>query len=85
MRQKVRDAHMTGHVPPRIEAIRNQTGNTFRYIADFAEDPIFALLSSLSQVDGTSDQAKEFLRAEFHSEDVPEGFTPKSFECLVPL
>eukprot|EP00959_Pyramimonas_sp_CCMP1952_P251987 5265218-Pyramimonas_sp.AAC.1 len=69
MKQKVRDAHTTGPVPPRIEAIRNQTGNTLRYIAEFAEDPVFAWLSSLSQADGTFDQAREFLRAEFHSED----------------
>eukprot|EP00959_Pyramimonas_sp_CCMP1952_P095267 1992077-Pyramimonas_sp.AAC.1 len=41
MRQKVREAHMTGPVPPHIEAMRNQSGNALRYIAEFAEDPIF--------------------------------------------
>eukprot|EP00959_Pyramimonas_sp_CCMP1952_P208758 4366547-Pyramimonas_sp.AAC.1 len=38
---------MTGPVPPHIEAIRNQTGNALRYIAEFAEDQIFALLGNL--------------------------------------
>eukprot|EP00959_Pyramimonas_sp_CCMP1952_P121302 2536578-Pyramimonas_sp.AAC.1 len=42
-------------------------------------------MSSLSQADGMFDQATEFLRAEFHSGDVPEGCAPKSFACLVPL
>eukprot|EP00959_Pyramimonas_sp_CCMP1952_P431941 9045958-Pyramimonas_sp.AAC.1 len=76
MRQKVREAHMTGPLPPHIEAIRNQTGNALRYIVEFAEDQIFALLGNLSQEDGALNQAKEFFRAELHSEDVPEGFTP---------
>eukprot|EP00959_Pyramimonas_sp_CCMP1952_P190639 3987214-Pyramimonas_sp.AAC.1 len=71
MRQKVREAHMTGPVPPHTEAMRNHTGNTLRYIAEFAEDPIFALLGNLDQDDGTFNQAKEFLRAEFYSDDVP--------------
>eukprot|EP00959_Pyramimonas_sp_CCMP1952_P207784 4346138-Pyramimonas_sp.AAC.1 len=62
---------MTGPVPPHIEAIRNQT--------EFAEDQIFASLGNLNPDDGMSNQAKEFLRAEFYSEDVPEGFTPKTF------
>eukprot|EP00959_Pyramimonas_sp_CCMP1952_P326719 6839180-Pyramimonas_sp.AAC.1 len=76
---------MTGPAPPHIEAMRNQTGNTLRYIAELAEDPVSALLGSLNQVDGAFDQAKNFLRAEFYSEDVPEGFAPKSFKCLIPL
>eukprot|EP00959_Pyramimonas_sp_CCMP1952_P069771 1456188-Pyramimonas_sp.AAC.1 len=79
MRQKIRDAHMTGPVPPHIEAMRNQTGNALRYIAEFAGDPIFALLGSLNQDDGTFNQAKEFLRAEFYSEDVSEGVHSEVF------
>eukprot|EP00959_Pyramimonas_sp_CCMP1952_P465920 9489132-Pyramimonas_sp.AAC.1 len=81
----VHDSHVTGPVPPHIEAIRNRTGNTLRYMTDFAEDPIFALLGSLNQDDGTFEQAKDFLRAEFHSDDVPEGFTLEAFMCLEPL
>eukprot|EP00959_Pyramimonas_sp_CCMP1952_P106423 2224732-Pyramimonas_sp.AAC.1 len=62
--------------------MRNQRGNTPRCLAEFAEDPIFALLGNLDQDDGAFNQAREFLRAEFYSDDVPEGFTPKSFKCL---
>eukprot|EP00959_Pyramimonas_sp_CCMP1952_P090191 1888100-Pyramimonas_sp.AAC.1 len=76
MRQTVREAHMTGPVPPHIEAIRNQRDNTLIYIAEYAEDPIFALLGNLNQDGGTFNQAREFLRAEFYSDDVPEGFAP---------
>eukprot|EP00959_Pyramimonas_sp_CCMP1952_P438947 9189636-Pyramimonas_sp.AAC.1 len=54
-------------------------------MAEFAEDPIVAMLGGLSQDDGTFEQAKDFLRAEFHSDDVPEGFTPETFKCLEPL
>eukprot|EP00959_Pyramimonas_sp_CCMP1952_P147873 3094604-Pyramimonas_sp.AAC.1 len=72
MKQKVREAHMTGPVPPRIEAMRNQRGNALRYIAEFSEDPIFALLGNIDQCDGTFNQAREFPRAEFYSDDVPD-------------
>eukprot|EP00959_Pyramimonas_sp_CCMP1952_P214736 4493763-Pyramimonas_sp.AAC.1 len=85
MKQMVRDAHMTGPFPPHIEAIRNQTGNALRCIAEFAEDTIYALLSSLSQAEGTFEQAKDFLIAEFHSDDGPEGSTTETFACLEPL
>eukprot|EP00959_Pyramimonas_sp_CCMP1952_P105350 2202244-Pyramimonas_sp.AAC.1 len=85
MRQKVREAHMTGPVRPQIDAIRNQRDNTLRYIAEFAEDPIFARLGNLNHDDGTFDQAREFLRAELYPNDVPDGFTPRSFKCLIPL
>eukprot|EP00959_Pyramimonas_sp_CCMP1952_P421185 8823174-Pyramimonas_sp.AAC.1 len=54
---------MTGPVPPRVEAIRNQRNNALRYIAEFA---------------------REFLRAEFYSNDIPDGFTFQSFKCLKP-
>eukprot|EP00959_Pyramimonas_sp_CCMP1952_P199427 4171353-Pyramimonas_sp.AAC.1 len=76
MRQKIREAHMTGPVPSHVEAVRNRRENTLRYVAEFVEDPIFALLSNLSRGDGTFDQAREFLRAEFHSDDISNGFTP---------
>eukprot|EP00959_Pyramimonas_sp_CCMP1952_P200623 4196285-Pyramimonas_sp.AAC.1 len=76
---------MTGPVPPHVEAVRNQRENTLRYVAEFVEDRVFALLSNLSRDDGTFDQAREFLRAEFHSDDIPEGLTPQSFKCLIPL
>eukprot|EP00959_Pyramimonas_sp_CCMP1952_P274298 5733473-Pyramimonas_sp.AAC.1 len=49
MRQKVREAHMTGPVLPHVEAIRNQRDNTLRYVAEFVEDLISALLSNLSR------------------------------------
>eukprot|EP00959_Pyramimonas_sp_CCMP1952_P254054 5307448-Pyramimonas_sp.AAC.1 len=35
LRQRVRGAHMTGPVPPRVEAIRNQSISALRYIAEF--------------------------------------------------
>eukprot|EP00959_Pyramimonas_sp_CCMP1952_P364508 7633209-Pyramimonas_sp.AAC.1 len=68
----VHDAHITGPVPRHIEAIRNRTGNALRYMAEFSEDPIFAMLGGLNQDDGTFEQAKDFLGAEFHSDAVPE-------------
>eukprot|EP00959_Pyramimonas_sp_CCMP1952_P051222 1070591-Pyramimonas_sp.AAC.1 len=71
---------MTGPVPPRVEAIRNQSNRTLRYIAEFVEDPIFALLSEFSIDEGTFDLAREFLRAEFFSDDIPDGFVPQSFK-----
>eukprot|EP00959_Pyramimonas_sp_CCMP1952_P408030 8551134-Pyramimonas_sp.AAC.1 len=85
MRQKIREAHMTGPVPPHAEAVRNQRENTLTYVAEFVEDPIFALLSKLSRDDGTFDQARDFPRAEFHSDDIPGGFTLQPFKCLKPL
>eukprot|EP00959_Pyramimonas_sp_CCMP1952_P365113 7645653-Pyramimonas_sp.AAC.1 len=57
MRQKVREAHMTGPVPPHVEAMRKQRDNTLRYVAEFVEDPIVALLSKLNGEEGTFDQA----------------------------
>eukprot|EP00959_Pyramimonas_sp_CCMP1952_P422345 8847447-Pyramimonas_sp.AAC.1 len=81
----IHDAHITGPAPPRIEAIRSRTGNTRRYMAEFVEDPIFATLGGLSQGDGTFAQAKDYLRAEFHSDDVPDGFTLGAYACLQPL
>eukprot|EP00959_Pyramimonas_sp_CCMP1952_P189477 3963490-Pyramimonas_sp.AAC.1 len=40
MRQKVREAHRAGPVPPQVEAMRNQRDNALRYVAEFVEDPI---------------------------------------------
>eukprot|EP00959_Pyramimonas_sp_CCMP1952_P464963 9487481-Pyramimonas_sp.AAC.1 len=34
---------------------------------------------------GTFDQARDFLRAEFYSDDIPSGFDPQSFKVLTPL
>eukprot|EP00959_Pyramimonas_sp_CCMP1952_P203276 4250772-Pyramimonas_sp.AAC.1 len=85
MRQKIREAHMTGPGPPHVEAVRDQRENALRYVAEFVEDLISALLSNLSRDDGTLDQAREFLRAEFRSDDIPEGFPPQSFKCLKPF
>eukprot|EP00959_Pyramimonas_sp_CCMP1952_P101937 2131830-Pyramimonas_sp.AAC.1 len=86
MRQNIQEAHMAGPVPPHVEAVRNQRReNTFRYVAEFVEDLIFALLSKLSRDDSTFDQARESLRAEFHSDEIPKGFTFQSCECLKPL
>eukprot|EP00959_Pyramimonas_sp_CCMP1952_P343728 7199919-Pyramimonas_sp.AAC.1 len=45
LKQTLRDAHITGPVPPNVEAIRHQTGITLRYMAEFVEDPIFATLA----------------------------------------
>eukprot|EP00959_Pyramimonas_sp_CCMP1952_P448483 9390640-Pyramimonas_sp.AAC.1 len=42
--QMLQDAHITGPVPPRVEAIRSRTGITLRYMAEFVDDPIFAIL-----------------------------------------
>eukprot|EP00959_Pyramimonas_sp_CCMP1952_P269367 5631138-Pyramimonas_sp.AAC.1 len=47
-------------------------------MAEFVEDPIFALLAGLNQDDGSFAQAKGYIRAEFHSDDVPDGFTQLS-------
>eukprot|EP00959_Pyramimonas_sp_CCMP1952_P287480 6012491-Pyramimonas_sp.AAC.1 len=85
MRQKVREAHLTGPVPPHVEAMRNQRDNAFRYVAEFVEYPKYALLSKLNREEGAFDQAREFLRAEFYSDDIPEGFTPESCKSLKPL
>eukprot|EP00959_Pyramimonas_sp_CCMP1952_P342202 7169345-Pyramimonas_sp.AAC.1 len=76
---------MTGPVSPRVEAIRNQRDSALRQIAKFVEDPTFALLSELDKEEGTFDLAREFLRAEIHSNDIPEGFIPQPFKCLTQL
>eukprot|EP00959_Pyramimonas_sp_CCMP1952_P046359 968030-Pyramimonas_sp.AAC.1 len=62
LKQMIHDAHITGPVPPHIEAIRNRTGNALRY-----------------------GRAQDYLRAEFHSDDVPDGFTLGAYACLQPL
>eukprot|EP00959_Pyramimonas_sp_CCMP1952_P374701 7847534-Pyramimonas_sp.AAC.1 len=80
----LQDAHITGPVPPHVEAIRSRTGITLRYMAEFVEDPIFAIFGGLEQDDGSFAQAKDDIRAEFHS-DVPDGFTPSAYACLQPL
>eukprot|EP00959_Pyramimonas_sp_CCMP1952_P343299 7190910-Pyramimonas_sp.AAC.1 len=78
-------AHITGPVPPRIEAISSRTGITLRYMAEFAENPIFAILAGLKEDDVSFAQAKDDIRAEFHSDGVPDGFTPGTYACLQPL
>eukprot|EP00959_Pyramimonas_sp_CCMP1952_P289199 6048405-Pyramimonas_sp.AAC.1 len=78
-------AHIADPVPPDIEAIRKQTGITLRYMAEFVDDPIFAILAGLNQDDGSFAQAKDYMRAEFHSDDGPDGFTPGAYACLRPL
>eukprot|EP00959_Pyramimonas_sp_CCMP1952_P289198 6048404-Pyramimonas_sp.AAC.1 len=35
--------------------------------------------------DGSFAQAKDYIRAEFHSDDGPDGFTPGAYACLRPL
>eukprot|EP00959_Pyramimonas_sp_CCMP1952_P369127 7731998-Pyramimonas_sp.AAC.1 len=75
----LQDAHITGPVPPHIETIRSRTGITLRYMAEFVEGPIFAILAGLNQDDGSFAQAKDYIRAEFHSDDVPDGFTPGAY------
>eukprot|EP00959_Pyramimonas_sp_CCMP1952_P271537 5676565-Pyramimonas_sp.AAC.1 len=73
---------MTGPVPPRVEAIRNQSISALRYIAEFVEDSIFVLLTELPIDKGTFDLAREFLRAEFYSDDIPGGFDLQSYKFL---
>eukprot|EP00959_Pyramimonas_sp_CCMP1952_P211568 4427592-Pyramimonas_sp.AAC.1 len=81
----LQDAHITGPVPPDVEAIREQTGITLRYMAEFVEDPIFAILAGFNQDDGSFAYAKDSMRAEFHSDDCPDGFSPGAYACLRPL
>eukprot|EP00959_Pyramimonas_sp_CCMP1952_P139052 2910898-Pyramimonas_sp.AAC.1 len=59
----LQDAHIAGPVPPRVEAIRSRTGITLRYMAEFVEYPIFAILAGLAQDDGSFAQAKDYIRA----------------------
>eukprot|EP00959_Pyramimonas_sp_CCMP1952_P195419 4086179-Pyramimonas_sp.AAC.1 len=34
---------------------------------------------------GTFDQVRDFLRAEFYSDDISSGFDPQSFKVLTPV
>eukprot|EP00959_Pyramimonas_sp_CCMP1952_P435975 9129489-Pyramimonas_sp.AAC.1 len=52
-------------------------------MAEFVEDPIFAILAGLG--DGSFQRAKDCNSAEFHSDDVPDGFTPGAYARLQPL
>eukprot|EP00959_Pyramimonas_sp_CCMP1952_P046169 964156-Pyramimonas_sp.AAC.1 len=85
LKRRVREAHTTGPVPPRVEALRNKTFGTLKQIAQLMEDPIFALLGELSVDIGSFEQVRDFLRAGFHSDDVPSGFDSQAFKVLAPL
>eukprot|EP00959_Pyramimonas_sp_CCMP1952_P029884 627071-Pyramimonas_sp.AAC.1 len=52
-------------------------------MAKFVEDPIFAIFGGLG--DESFARAKNYIRAEFHSDDVPDGFTPGVHACVQPL
>ena len=79
----VNEAHEAGCVPPHVEALRGLSYDTLKRNAELVEDPVFALFGTLTPID--LEAARQFLWAQYDSDDVPAGFKPATFASLTPL
>eukprot|EP00959_Pyramimonas_sp_CCMP1952_P246701 5156118-Pyramimonas_sp.AAC.1 len=59
--------------------------DTLKHIADLVEDPIFALVGEFTLDPMSSEQTRDYLRAEFYSDDTPEGLDSRAYKALTPL